>query len=329
MDYFARMLVEPVSVFLLGIIPGGKLGVSLFVFGVSLLVLGVVFIYFNGKPRWPWSAQEAAGVVLVLMVAVVVAGSVYFVLVEREKRLVEDKVKTAVALAEKMAEIPEGTFRMGDLSKVKNAISLPVHKVKVPSFRMGKYEVTFSQWDACVADGGCNGYRPDDRGWGRGNRPVISVSWDDAQAFIVWLNEKTSGGYRLPTESEWEYAVRAKKKNKYSWGDKIEVNRANCEGCKSEWDGKGTAPVGSFRPYAWGLRDMHGNVWEWVEDCWNDDYEGAPDDGSAWVDEGCSRRVIRGGSWSNNPRHLRSSYRGRDFRSARYIDRGFRLARDR
>ena len=229
-----------------------------------------------------------------------------------------------------MVYIPGGTFRMGDLSVsgVGGSDELPVHSVTVPSFWMGKHEVTFSQWDACVADGGCS-RRPGDSGFGRGNRPVIDVSWDDAQAFIAWLNARTDGGYRLPTESEWEYAARAGSEGLYTWGDEIGVNRANCDGCGSQWDGDETAPVGSFPANAWGLHDMHGNVWEWVEDCWNGSYEGAPGDGSAWLSGSCSQRVIRGGSWLDGPGTLRSSDRDWGIRSNRLNFLGFRLARDR
>ena len=231
----------------------------------------------------------------------------------------------------KMVEIPRGTFRMGDLSGRGEVSERPMHVVTVSPFRMGKHEVTFSQWDACVADGGCGGYCPDDNGWGRGNRPVIWVSWDDVQEFIVWLNARTGGGYRLPTESEWEYAARAGSESKYSWGDEIGVNRANCRGCGSVWDGKRTAPVGSFPANAWGLHDMHGNVWEWVEDCRNDGYGGAPDDGNAWLsgDGECDQRVIRGGSWFDKPGDLRSSARYWNSHSVRCGNMGFRLARDR
>ena len=230
-----------------------------------------------------------------------------------------------------MVYIPGGTFRMGDLSVsgVGNSRELPVHSVTVPSFRIGKREVTFSQWDACVADGGCS-HSPDDRGWGRGNRPVIRVSWDDVQEFIVWLNARTDGGYRLPTESEWEYAARAGSETLYTWGDEIGVNRANCNGCGSRWDNRETAPVGSFPANAWGLHDMHGNVWEWVEDCWNGNYEGAPGDGSAWLSGDCSQRVVRGGAWRyGGPGGLRSSIQSKWLRSVRGVDLGFRLARDR
>ncbi len=200
----------------------------------------------------------------------------------------------------------------------------PVHSVTVPAFKLGKYEVTFAQWDACVADGGCNGYTPDDKGWGRGNRPVINVSWDDIQSFIDWLNEKTGGNYRLPTEAEWEYAARAGTTTEYSWGDDIGSNRANCpnDSCGDSWEY--TAPVGSFPANAWGLHDMHGNVWEWVQDCLNDSYDGAPTDGSAWASGNCRLRMCRGGSWSSG--FLHSAYRNVKDRSDHRNGLGFRLA---
>ena len=241
------------------------------------------------------------------------------------------------SVSPEMVSIPGGTFRMGDLSRDGSSYARPVHSVTVQAFRMGKYEVTFAQWDACVADGGCGGYRPHDEGWGRGNRPVINVSWDDARLFIDWLNARTGGHYRLPTEAEWEYAVRAGSTTKYSWGNYIGSNWANCWNCGSQWDNEQTAPVGSFRANAWGLHDMHGNVWEWVQDCWHDNYQGAPSDGSAWISK-CNRgfdynyergeRVIRGGSWNYSFVDLRSAYRGWNFRPRRGISRGFRLAQD-
>ena len=182
----------------------------------------------------------------------------------------------ASALAGEMVLIPGGTFRMGDLSGAGQDNERPAHSVEVPSFRIGKYEVTFAQWDACVAGGGCRGYRPDDGGWGRGNRPVIHVSWNDAQLFIDWLNDNTTGGgYRLPTEAEWEYAARADGATIYSWGNDIVGNKANCDGCRNRWDGDRTTPVGTFAASAWGLHDMAGNVFEWVEDCWHENYQGA------------------------------------------------------
>ena len=242
------------------------------------------------------------------------------------ERLAEAEEAEALYSGE-MVSIPGGTFRMGDLSGVSWwGAEKPVHRVTMPAFKLGKYEVTFAQWDACVADGGCGGYTPDDEGWGRGKRPVIHVSWSDAQAFIDWLNGKTGGGYRLPSEAEWEYAVRAGSTTKYGWGDEIGSNRANCDGCGSRWDGERTAPVGSFPANAWGLHDMHGNVWEWVADCWNGSYRGAPTDGSAWMSGDCGQRVVRGGSAGLEPWYLRSAVRGRFTRTYRSLGRGFRLA---
>ena len=243
---------------------------------------------------------------------------------EMEKQADSD----AQQYAGELVAVPAGSFRMGDLSGEGNPHEKPVHSVRVPAFKLGKYEVTFAQWDACVADGGCGGYRPGDEGWGRGNRPVINVSWDDIQSFIQWLNGRTGGNYRLPSEAEWEYAVRAGSTTKYSWGDSIGSNRANCNRCGSRWDYQQTAPVGSFSANAWGLHDMHGNVSEWVEDCGNGNYAGAPSDGCAWTSGDCSRRVIRGGSWGSLPWFLRAAGRSRGSRSDRYGGQGFRLVQD-
>ena len=189
--------------------------------------------------------------------------------------------------------------------------------------------MTFAQWDACVADGGCGRFTPDDGGWGRGNRPVMRVSWNDVQGFIDWLNDKTGGNYRLPTEAEWEYASRAGSTMEYSWGNSIGSNQANCGGCGSRWDDDRTAPVGSFSANDWGLHDMHGNVWEWVQDCYNDSYVGAPTDGRAWTSGDCSQRVLRGGGYYSTARFLSSAARVKTDRSNRDShDQGFRLAQD-
>ena len=241
----------------------------------------------------------------------------------------------ASAFAGEMVVIPGGTFRMGDLSGAGQDNERPVRSVEVPSFRIGKYEVTFAQWDDCVAGGGCRGYRPDDGGWGRDNRPVINVSWNDAQLFIDWLNDNTTGGgYRLPTEAEWEYAARADGATIYSWGNDIVGNKANCDGCRNRWDGDRTTPVGTFAANAWGLHDMAGNVFEWVEDCWHENYQGAPVNGGAWTSD-CedynsynSRRVLRGGSWYSYEVDLRSASRDGNTPGNRRNDLGFRLARD-
>ena len=160
------------------------------------------------------------------------------------------------------------------------------------AFAVSKYEVTFEDYDRFTYPN-----RVDDNGWGRGARPVINVSWDDAQEYVGWLSGQTGQSYRLLSGSEWEYVARAGTSTAYSWGNAIGSNRANCVGCGSQWDGSQTAPAGSFSANAYGVHDMHGNVWEWVEDCWNGSYAGAPSDGSAWRSGDCSVRVLRGGSW--------------------------------
>ena len=229
-----------------------------------------------------------------------------------------------------MVVIPAGSFQMGCLSNDDDCFRVeefPVHEVTIRSFALSKHEVTFNDWDACMSDGGCGGYRPPDEGWGRGDRPVINVSWEDAQSFVAWLSEVTGHAYRLPTESEWEYAARAGADTKYSWGNDIGNNRANCHGCGSRWDGEMTAPVGSFGANAFGLHDMHGNLKEWIEDCWNYNYEGAPSDGSAWLIGNCEERVLRNGSWGVHHFGIRSAYRVGEPKYSRYNNIGFRVAR--
>ena len=199
-----------------------------------------------------------------------------------------------------MVVVPSGSFTMGSPSDKGADDERPQHVVHIDyRFAVGVYEVTFSEWDACVNLGGCGGYIPYDRGWGRGNRPVMNVSWDDAKSYVRWLSQKTGHRYGLLSESEWEYVARAGTTTVYSWGDNIGGNRANCDGCGSRWDDDRTAPVGSFSANGWGVHDMHGNVWEWVEDCYNASYEGAPTDGTAWASGDCGRRVLRGGSWNS------------------------------
>ncbi len=202
-----------------------------------------------------------------------------------------------------------------------------MHSVTIKPFKLSKYEITFDQYDAYANSVG-GGDLPDDGGWGRGNRPVLNVSWDDVQGYISWLNQQTGKQYRLPSEAEWEYAARAGSQTEYSWGNAIGDNQANCDGCGSRWDKRQTAPVGSIRPNAFGLYDMHGNVWEWVQDCYHDSYRGAPTDGSAWLGGDCSRRVSRGGSWFYVPVDMRSAFRYRVTPASRFLNYGFRLAHD-
>jgi len=213
-----------------------------------------------------------------------------------------------------MVALPAGEFTMGSPAGEtdRKYDEGPQHKVAITTeFAVGKFEVTFDEWDACVVLGGCAYQPPDQKGWGRGTTPVINVGWDDAQHYVAWLTKRTNKPYRLLSEAEWEYAARAGSDKAYPWGEQIGVKNANCDGCKSDWDDRETAPVGSFLPNAFGLYDMHGNVQEWVEDCYHASYEGAPQDGSAWTSN-CidNRRVLRGGSWYGSPtRALRSASR--------------------
>ena len=159
-----------------------------------------------------------------------------------------------------------------------------------------------------MADRGCNGHRPGDEGWGRGERPVINVGWNDAKRYLEWLSSKTGKSYRFASESEWEYAARAGTTTRYSWGDAIGRGNANCgKGCGDDY--RYSAPVGSFAANDFGLHDMLGNVWEWVEDCRNGSYEGAPTDGSVWRSGDCESRILRGGSWNSDPRLARAAFR--------------------
>ena len=211
-----------------------------------------------------------------------------------------------------MVVVPAGNFMMGSTAYERE---VPQHRrVNIPRpFAVGKYEVTFAEWDACVAGGGCNGYRPGDGGWGRGRRPVIYVSWRDAKSYVEWLSRKTGERYRLLSEAEWEYVARA---------GTISTDQANYDGRRR------TVHVGTFPANDFGLHDVHGNVWEWVEDCWHDNYSGAPTDGSAWTSGGdCNMRMSRGGSWNSLlPRVLQSA---RNWNAARSRDNflGFRIAR--
>ena len=149
----------------------------------------------------------------------------------------------------------------------------------------------------------------DDEGWGRGRQPIMNVSWNDAREYVAWLSSQTGHTYRLLTEAEWEYAARAGSATQFSWGNEIGQERANCGGCSTQWDFVQTAPVGSFAANAFGLHEMHGNVWEWVEDCWNGSYSGAPANGDAWLSGDCSQRILRGGSYDDFPYDLRSAIR--------------------
>jgi formylglycine-generating enzyme required for sulfatase activity len=226
-----------------------------------------------------------------------------------------------------MVVIPAGTFTMGSSENEvgRTAGEGPQHEVTIAEpLAVSEYEITFDQWDACVEAAGCPSAKD---AWGRGVMPVINVSWDDAKLYVAWLSRVTGKKYRLLSEAEWEYATRSGSNTRYWWGDEPGIGNSNCNGCN---DGPilQTAPVGSFRPNTFGLFDMHGNVWEWVEDIWHDSYDGAPVDGSAWLQGGdANYRVIRGGSWHNETELVRAAVRFDRERKVRFDTLGFRVGR--
>ena len=225
-----------------------------------------------------------------------------------------------------MVSLPVGQFYMGApaVEPGSSDHERPQHLVTLERpFAIGRYPVTFDDYDQFR--------QPDDAGLGRGKRPVINVSWEEAVAYCDWLTQQTGQRYRLPTEAEWEYACRAGTTTPWSCGTDKKALKI-CAWFNSNWGrlfggGPKTHPVGEKQPNPWGLYDMHGNVWEWVEDCWHDNYEGAPTNGSAWTQGSCQARVLRGGSWDNDPWDLRSAFRVWNDPGNRYFSYGFRVAR--
>jgi len=229
-----------------------------------------------------------------------------------------------------MVVVPAGSFTMGGQLYV----AQPQHTVTIDKpFAVSKYELTFADWDACLAAGGCNGYKPKDQGWGRGQQPVINVNWDDAQQYLAWLSKMTGKTYRLLSEAEYEYAARAGTTTYFPWGNDIKLNNeamANCEQCGSQWDRKQTAPVGSFPPNKFSLYDMVGNIHEWTKDCVHTGYKGAPTNDSAWLEDNggdCTARVVRGGSWMDDPDLVGSEWRAGYSANTRDWAFGLRVAR--
>ncbi len=225
-----------------------------------------------------------------------------------------------------MLKISGGEFTMGSDRDQLQVNEQPTHKVVVNDFAISREEITFEEYDRFAR---ATGRRlPDDNGWGRGDRPVIYVDWDDAVAYTEWLSKRTGKRYRLPTEAEWEYVARGGSDDLFWWGYKIGKGNAACFECGSEWDSKSTAPVGSFKPNAFGVHDTAGNVREWVEDCYHPNYVDAPADGGAWVESGCRERVARGGAFNKPGESMRSTWRGRFDADTRLPTVGFRVVRE-
>ncbi len=249
------------------------------------------------------------------------------------------------AACPEMVVVPPGSFMMGSpaTEEGRDDNEGPRHRVTIGyPLAVGVYEVTFAEWAACVRAGGCAGYRPEDAGWGRGRRPVIYVSWEDAQAYVEWMSSETGEEYRLLSEAEWEYVARGGTQTARHWGASSSGQCGYANGYDRTGDQKhdflwdpiscsdghaDTAPVGSFEPNAFRLYDVLGNVWEWTDDCWNESYAGAPTDGSPWASGDCTLRALRGGSWYDVPDLLRSADRNRIRAGSGLSYSGFRLAR--
>jgi formylglycine-generating enzyme required for sulfatase activity len=247
---------------------------------------------------------------------------------------IETPASSGKQLEPVMVSIPAGTFTMGcqdgrdnvdGVDKCDNTQQdeTPTHEVTLDAFQLGKYEVTFDEWDLCLKDGACPTIDNQDEGWGRGKLPVINVSWDDAQTYIAWLNKRTGKKYRLPTEAEWEYASRAGHNTAYSWGYAIGKGNANCDNAQCGDQFEHTAPVDSFTANAYGLHNMHGNVWEWCQDWYGDSSYSSS---SASNPKGAESGVLRGGSWDYDARLVRSASRFLNTPGAPNRCYGFRLA---
>lgn len=253
-----------------------------------------------------------------------------------------------------MVMVSAGSFLMGSPETEEGRFEDegPQREITVrSSFAIGVHEVTFEEWDACVDDGGCDGYRPEDGGWGRGRRPVTEVSWQDARGYVEWLSEETGHPYGLPSEAQWEYAARAGTRTARYWGESAaeqcryangfdrDLARTNEKGLAmfeehgmtypscSDGQGEGTAPVGSYEPNAFGLYDMIGNLTEWTDDCWNPDHSGRPENAGTRFSGDCSRRILRGGTWAYPSEFLRSAYRFQFELDHRDNGLGFRVIR--
>lgn len=224
-----------------------------------------------------------------------------------------------------LVALSPGGFTMG--SSTSDPAERPPHHVNIGQpFAIGKYEVTVEQWNACADANACP--KIGTNGSDAKNAPIRDVSWDDAQQYVAWLSKSTGKSYRLPTEAEWEYAARGGTGSAYWWGDQMKKGNANCKDCGDPWSQEAPASVGSFAANPYGLHDMNGSVWEWVGDCWHSSYKGAPADGRAWDENGCTARVIRGGSWREGAPYMVSSTRFKYSTSVRQSQNGFRVARD-
>ena len=241
------------------------------------------------------------------------------------QRIFRDQIYPGVPGPE-MVALPPGSFLMGSPKGEGFDDERPQRTIRLDApLAVGKYEVTWEEYNICSYEGPCDRAPAD--GFGGGRRPVTNVSYDDAKTYADWLTARTGRRYSLLSEAEWEYAARAGSTTTYPWGPKIVPGKANCDGCGSPWDNRSTAPVGSFAPNGFGLHDMQGNVWEWVQDCFAGSYgSGQPRNGAAYLPKDCTLRLNRGGSWYTSPSRLRSANRLQAVPTDRFREVGFRVS---
>lgn len=321
---------------------------------VVVLLLGVI-VGMTGwinqqflKEKWFWLSYVSQHVLDAAAEAALMPGQPFRECAQAPGSNAEPVHRNYSTFCPEMVVLPSGEFMMGGPGAIefippivatqklslegsdaprteheRDAIAIQQHRVVFRKpFAVAKFEITAEQWQACVDYGACA------KGGGAGKEPVSGVSWNEAQDYVRWLSRVTGKTYRLLTEAEWEYAARAGTTTAYFWGDEVGVNNANCRTCGSKWDFTRASPVGSFKPNAYGLYDLHGNVWEWCEDVYHDTYEGAPGDGSAWMEGGDARsRVIRSASWYHKPINMKSDVRNWFATGNRTWDLGFRVAR--
>jgi formylglycine-generating enzyme required for sulfatase activity len=286
-----------------------------------------------GLIAWIEQSSIKQGVNWVLNVRPYLAANIRVLQPETERALKPlERFRECTKDCPEMIVIPAGSFTMGSPESETGRLPHegPQHEVKIAKrFAVSRFELTWDEWDACGKYGDC-AHNISDSTWGHGTRPVINVTWEEAKQYVAWFSRVTGQTYRLLTEAEWEYAARAGTSSAYPWGDEIGNGNANCSGCGGEWADKKTAPVGQFPANAFGLHDMNGNVWEWVEDCYQSNYNEAPTNGLALIFRDCPNRVVRGGSYIvwQVPQSARSA--SRDNYSTKDTRRsfvGFRVAR--
>ena len=302
-----RVLPDPVAFNVTG---KGREKILLFLLSLALLII-------SGGALWHllWQAQDQASISLSPQAPTRQQPA----LASRVAAGAAPTLQSAVSSPEpEMNALPGGSFTMGSNDEITEK---PSHQVTVKPFSMSKYPITVREWNQCSDAKACAL-----RASGKDDAPVTDVSWSDAKQFIAWLTATTGKQYRLPSEAEWEYAARGGTQTKYWWGDQMQTGLANCNNCSEVAGIEQPVKVGSFKPNPFGLYDMGGAVDQWVEDCWHKNYQGAPPDGSPWVEADCVAHVIRSGSWRNNAHYVRPANRDSYDTNVRYPTHGFRVA---